>query len=176
MQDRRARVRRGAGVHDCAELLVLDLDELRRVARELARRRDDRGDRIADEPRLAHGEGVVLEVAAGRRCDLEERLGQDRDLVAGQRADDPWRLERRGHVDRDDLGVRVGRAHEVHEAHVVALHVVDEDALALDEPAVLLARDARPDDPADGGGVGGDGAHPRAPASAALCTASTMFQ
>ena len=28
------------------------------------------------------------------------------------------------------------------EAHVVALDVVDEDALALDEAAVLLARDA----------------------------------
>ena len=80
-------------------------------------------------------------------------------------------------VDRDDLGVRVGRAHEVHEAHVVALHVVDEDALALDEPAVLLARDARPDDPAARVVVSEVTVLiARAPASAALCTASMMFQ
>ena len=55
------------------------------------------------------------------------------------------RLERRADVDRDDARVGVGRAHEVHVAHVVALDVVDEDALPLDEAAVLLARDARAD-------------------------------
>ncbi len=137
------RIERGARVDDGGQRLVLDLDQLGRVARELARRGDDRGDRIADEARLADGEGVVLELPAGRRRDLEERLGQDRDLVAGQRADHAGRLERRADVDRDDPRVRVGRAHEVHEAHVVALDVVDEDALALDEAAVLLARDAR---------------------------------
>ncbi len=176
VQDRRAGIGRGACVDDRAELLVLDLDELGGVARELARRRDDRGDRIADEPCLADREGVVLEIAAWRGRDLEEGLGQDRDLVARERSDDTRRLEGRGHVDRDDPGVRVRRAHEVHEAHVVALHVVDEHALTLDEPAILLTRDARADDPADRGGVGGDGAHARVPAFAALCTASTMFQ
>jgi hypothetical protein len=37
--------------------------------------------------------------------------------------------------------VGVGRADEVDIAHVVALDVVEEDPLALDEPLVLLARD-----------------------------------
>ena len=80
----------------------------------------------------------------GRGRDLEERLGQDRDLVARQRAEHAGRLERRADVDRDDARVGVGRAHEVDVAHVVALDVVDEDALPLDEAAVLLARECSP--------------------------------
>ena len=43
------------------------------------------------------------------------------------------------------MGVR--RADEVDVRHPVALDVVDEEALALDEPLVLLARDADPDEP-----------------------------
>ena len=41
------------------------------------------------------------------------------------------------------LRVRVRRADEVDVAHPVRLDVVHEHALALDEPAVLLARDQR---------------------------------
>ena len=112
----------------------------------------------------------------GARRDLEERLGQDRDLVARERAEHAGRLERRADVDRDDARVRVGRAHEVHEALVVALDVVDEDALPLDEAAVLLARDALPDVRAGLGDLGRDAAHEADTSFAAACTASMMFQ
>ena len=54
----------------------------------------------------------------------------------------PGICERLRDVDRPDDRVRVGRANVVGVAHVVALDVVDEDALALDEAAVFLARDA----------------------------------
>src|SRR5262249_14868509 len=81
----------------------------------------------------------------GARLDreLEERIREDRDLVARERAVDAAELERLGDVDRDDLRVRVRRADEVDIAHPVPLHIVEEDALTLDEPLVLLARDVR---------------------------------
>ena len=42
------------GVEDERQRLVVDLDELGRVARQFARPRDDGGDRVADVPHLAH--------------------------------------------------------------------------------------------------------------------------
>ena len=131
-----------ARVDEHVERLVLDLDELGGVARELARLGDDGDDRVADVADAADRERVVLDLVAGRRRELEERVGQRRDLVAGQRPVDAGQRQRRRDVDRDDQRVRVRRAHEVHVAHAVPLDVVDEHALALEEPPVLLARDA----------------------------------
>ena len=88
VEDRRARLERAAGVGDHLERLVVDLDELGGVAGELARLGDDDGDRVADEAGAADGERVVLDLAAGRRRELEERVGQRRHLVAGERAVD----------------------------------------------------------------------------------------
>ena len=139
---RRLVVERAARVRDHGQRLVLDLDELGRVAGELARLGDDDRDRVADEPHAADGERVVLDLRAGRRRELEERIGQRRDLVAGERAVHAGQLERLRDVDRLDDRVGVRGADVGGEAHVVPLDVVDEDALALDEPAVLLARDA----------------------------------
>ena len=64
MQDRHALALRVARVDDRVDRLVLDLDQLGRVARELAGGRDDRDDGLADVPHLADGERVVLEVRA----------------------------------------------------------------------------------------------------------------
>ena len=135
-------VERVARVGDGVERLVLHLDELRCVARELARLGDDGDDRLADVAHLADRERVVLDVPARHRRDLEERIGERRHLFAGERAVDA--LHRLGlrHVDRGDVRVRVRRADEMDVAHAVALDVVDERALALDEPLVLLARHA----------------------------------
>ena len=77
--------------------------------------------------------------AAGHARDLEERLGERRDLLAGQRPVDAVDRLRGGDVDARDVRVRVRRAHEVEVAHPVPLDVVDEDALALEEALVLLA-------------------------------------
>ena len=138
----RAGIERVARIRDRRDRLVLDLDELRRVARELARLGDDGDDRLADVAHLAHRERKVLQVRSGHRRDLEERIGQRGDLLAGQRPVDAGDLLGLRDVDRRDVRMRVRRAHEVDVAHAVALDVVDEDALALDEPPVLLARDA----------------------------------
>jgi hypothetical protein len=125
-------------------------------------------------------------VPARRRGDLEERIGLRRHLLADQRAVDALERRRPGGVDPRDRGVRVRRADEVDVAHVVRLHVVDEQALALDEPLVLLARDADADEAAlllalldDDGRAGADGVelglgHVTSPRAAAS-TASTMF-
>ena len=136
------RLRARARVDERRQRLVLDLDELGGVARELARLGDDDRDRLADVPHLADGERVVLHVCARRRRDLEERVGERRHLLADQRpVDTADRLGLRD-VDRDDVRVRVRRADEVRVAHPVPLDVVDEEPLALDEPLVLLARHA----------------------------------
>jgi hypothetical protein len=130
-----------ACIDEHVERLVLDLDEVGRVACELAGRSGDRGDGLAHEPRPADRQRVVLDVRARRRRHLEERIRVDRDLVAGDRSVDALERERRRDVDRDDLRVCVRRADEVDVARAVAANVVEEDALALDEPAVFLARD-----------------------------------
>ena len=74
--------------------------------------------------------------------------------------------------------VRVGRAHEVHVAHAVALDVVDEDALPLRRAGRsslrgTLCPTTRPS--VRVAGLGLDRGH-RAPPSPAATTASTMFQ
>ena len=171
-----AVLERLAGVDDDVERLVLDDDELCGVARELARLGDDRRDRLADVAHLADRERVVLHLPARVGGDLEERVGEDRDLVAGQRPVHTGERERRADVDRLDPGVRVGRAHEVEVAHPVALDVVEEEALALRQASILAAGDALPDEALlEGRRLGRlDGRH--APAFPAATTASTMFQ
>ena len=142
VEHRRVGVLRLARVDERRQRLVVDLDELGRVARELARLGDDRDDRLADVAHLADREREVLDVRARRARDLEERIGERRDLLAGQRPVDAVdRLGRRD-VDARDVRVRVRAAHEVEVAHPVPLDVVDEDALALQEALVLLALDA----------------------------------
>src|SRR5205085_10698262 len=69
--------------------------------------RSDRDHRLAEVPHLADRERVVLDVTAGRRRDLEERIRQDRHLVACERAEDPRDLERRGEIGRASCRERV---------------------------------------------------------------------
>jgi hypothetical protein len=124
---------------------------------------------------LPDGERVVLDRAAGRRRHLEERIGLDRDLVARDRPVDALERECGGDVDRDDPRVRVRRAHEVDVAHPMTLHVVEEEALALDEPLVLLARDRLADEALlESGLLLGDGGHAFLPPTAT--TASTIMR
>jgi hypothetical protein len=134
-------------VENVRERVVLDLDELGGIAGELARTCDHGCNGIADVTHAADRERVVLDVRPRRRRELEERVGEDRDLVARQRPVDAVQLESLRDVDRLDPCVRVRRADEVDEAHLVPFHVVEEDALALDESLVFFARDALPDEP-----------------------------
>ena len=85
VEQRRPVVERLPGVDDDLERLVLDSHELGGIASALPRVGDDGGDRLADVPCAADRQRVVLHVPAGGRCDLEERVGLERDLVPGQR-------------------------------------------------------------------------------------------
>ena len=176
VQDRRAVLERDPGVDDDLERLVVDLDELRRVARELARLRDDGRDGLADVAHLPDRERVVLDLAAGVGGDLEERIGEDRDLVARQRPVDARQLVRSAHVDRLDLRMRVRRADEVQVAHPVPLDVVEEEPLPLHEAAILLPRHALADEALLQGRRLGRLGGRHADAFPAATTASTMFQ
>jgi hypothetical protein len=142
VEDRRVVHERLPSVGHRRQRLVVDLDQLGGVAGGLAGGRHDGGDGLADEARLADGEAEVAQVRPRRRGDLEEGIGQQRDLVPGQRAEHAGVLERLRDVDRAELRVRVRRADEVDVAHVVPPDVVHEHALALDEPLVLLAWNA----------------------------------
>ena len=176
MKHRCVRLECATGVHHDLERLVVDHHELRRITGELSCLGDDGGDRLADVPRLADRKRVVLDLAARVGGDLEERVGEERDLVAGERPVHAGKLERGAHIDRGDLRVRVRRAHEVQVAHPVPLDVVEEETLALNEPVVLLAGDAQPDRaPLESGHVGLGRGH-AAPPLPASTTASTMFQ
>ena len=131
---------------------------------------------------MAHAadrERVVLDVRSRRGRKLEERVGENRDLVARERSVDTVELERLRDVDRLDPCMGVRRPHEVDVAHLVALDVVEEHPLALDEALVLLARDVLPDEARldvafldDERALGSDG---RLGHSAAALIASTML-
>ena len=95
------------GVGENRQRLVLDLDEVGSIARELAGRGAHGGDRLAHVPHAADGERVVLDVPARLDRHLEERVGLDRDLVAGDRPVHALELERLGDIDGDDLRVPV---------------------------------------------------------------------
>ena len=133
-------VRQGrTGIDDDVERLVVDDHELGCVTGQLASLGDDGDDGLPEVAHLADRERIVLDVPPGRRRDLEERVGQDRHLVARERSVDARQLESPRDVDRHDRGVRVRGADEVEIAHGVALDVVDEDSLTLKEPPVFLA-------------------------------------
>ena len=142
VEDAGVLVERMLRVDDDGERLVLDLDELGGVARELARARGDHGHGIPQVAHLAHGEGVVLDLGARGDRELEERIGEGGHLLADEHAVDAFERLGRRNVDARDRRVRVRRAHEVDVADLVPADVVDEDSLPLYEPLVLLARNA----------------------------------
>src|SRR5258707_1092812 len=108
------------------------------TANTLAKLAHGLADRFPGEAHLADGEREVLDPAARLARDLEERIGERRDLLPGERAVDA--VDRLGgrDVDAGDVRVRVRAADEVEVAHPVPLYVVDEDALALQEPRGLV--------------------------------------
>ena len=140
VQHRRLLVQRDPRVDDDRKRVVVDLDHVGGVPGELPRRCGHGDHGLARVANLADREREIAHVRPGGRRDLEERVGRDGDLVARQRAENTRQLERSRDVDREDLRVRVRGTHEVHVPHAVPPDIVDEDALALDEALVLLAR------------------------------------
>ena len=143
-QDRRAFLQRLEGVHDDRQRLVLDLDRVGAVRRRVAVGRDDGGDLL----RLVHdavGREHHLRIRHQGRHPVQLVLLERGPRDHGQNA---RHLQRFLGVDRFDLRVRVGAAHDIHVEHAGQLDVVDVVALTAQEPRILLALDrvAHPSD------------------------------
>ena len=133
---RRGRVERGADVHDGGQRLVLDVDELERVPGRVPVLGDDEGHLLALEADLVGGQHR-LHVVGQRRHPGQAALGEHR---AG---DDQLHLRVRlggADVHAHDPPVGDRRAEDRQVQHAGQLDVVDEAALAADEPRVLLAQ------------------------------------
>ena len=133
--DRGALVERRLGVDDRRQRLVLDVDELERVARRVAVVGDDEGDLLVLEADLVGGQHV-LHVGRQRR---DPGQVEALEVLAGEHGVDLRVLQGGRRVDRDDP--RVGERAAQHGAvqHARQLDVVDEVAVAADQPRVLLA-------------------------------------
>ncbi len=128
-------VERATYVDDGLEDVVVDVDQLERVARGVAVLGHDEGDLLALEPDLV-GRQHRLDVAREGRHPGEAAFGEHR---AG---DDGLDLRVRlgtGGVDADQTGVRHRRAEHGEVQHPRQLDVVAVATLATDEPPVLLA-------------------------------------
>ena len=141
---------RGAGLRGFdsfdhrGERLVVDLDQVRGVAREVGRLGDDHRHGVAHVARLVDRQHVV-----GRDLDVREepadgeRLHAARhQVLAGVDGDDALGVPRGRRVDALDARVRVRAAHEGRVGGAGQLHVVDVGALAGDEARILAALDA----------------------------------
>ena len=106
-----------------------------RVARGVLVGRDHERDLLALEADLVAGQHRLGVVGDRRHPRQPERL----EVLGGDDRGDARVRERRGGVDRDDLGVRVGAAQHRAVHHPGQADVVEVGALAADEARVLLA-------------------------------------
>ena len=159
---RRARFEGGRRVGQGRQRLVVDRDQLQRIPGRVPVRGHHEGDLLALETHLVGGQHG-LHVTEQRGHPRQVPFGQ---ISAGQHRGHGRVGAGRAGVDRDDPGVRERAAQDRAVQHAGPRDVVDERALAPDEPGVLLARD-RPVSVA----------HRRRPASclAAHSTDLTMF-
>ncbi len=179
VHERSVGVERAADVRDRSERLVLDLDELRRVLRDLPRVGDDHCHAVADVPCLVERQREVR-----RHPDLfgdgpgarQRARPVGRELGAAERGDDALQLARRLQLDPLDRGVRIRAADDRQPELAGKIDVVDELAVPGDELVVLLARDRSADERGCVVRVSVVAICPLPYATAAaLCTASTMF-
>jgi hypothetical protein len=149
-----------------AELVVLDVDELGRVARLGGAAGHHDGDDLAGE-----GDPVGRHRRVTRRLLVRcDRPGVDAhaqllaEVLARQHRDDVGRGLGRLHVDGGDGGVGEGAAHHREVQHPRQGEVVGPAGATGDQPQVLLAATVLAD---LAGGTLLGGAHARAPPSAA---------
>ena len=176
VDERLGVVDRLLGIDDDRQRVVLDEHLLGGVDDAVLVVAEDDRDALADVLDLALGERPVL-----GRLDLDARrhpghrqAGGDVEVLAGEDAVHAGQLPRAGGVDRDDLGVRLGRADDGHVEHAGDDHVVDVAPAAGDHPRVLLAPQRLADPLAVGARLLGD-AHSVTSWPAADSTALTML-
>ncbi len=134
----RGRIERRLRADQDRKRVVVHVDQLERVVRDIRVLGDHTGDLLALHAHLVGGEHG-LRVAGERRHPGEVVLGEE---LTGDDGDDARELGRSRRVDRVDLGVRERAAQDRHMQHVRELDVLDVVAAARDEARVLDALDA----------------------------------
>ena len=132
---RGARVQRLLRVDDRRQDVVVDVDQLDRVAGRVPVLGDDEGDLLALEADLVGGQHGLHVRGQRRRPGQVERL----QVLAGDDRLDPGVGQRPAGVDGHDPGVRDRRAQQRAVQHPGQRDVVDEPTLAAHQARVLLA-------------------------------------
>ena len=123
-------------VDDGVQRVVVDVDQLQRVAGRIPVLGNDERHLLALEADLVGGQHR-LHVVGQRRHPGQPLLGQVR---AGHHRLDLRMRKGRSHIDAGDAGVRVRRAQDGQMQHARQGDVVDVGAAAADESRVLLAQ------------------------------------
>ncbi len=150
--DRRGAVgNRLADRDDRRQLVILDLDQLGRVARLARCLGHDEGDRVADRPHGVLRQGHarrhehVRAVGAFQRHDHADHRRQQADAVrfqilAREDAEHAGRVRRLGGVDRRDRRMADGRAQDIAIRLIRHIEIVGVLPLADDQALVFLAQ------------------------------------
>ena len=145
LDQRRPGLHRLLGVVHDGQLLVVDLDQVGRLARRPLVLRHDRRHRLADEAHPLGTERVPLDALRphGRRVvGLHDRVHVVGDFLPGDHVDDPGHGLGGLRVHAPDAGVGVGTPDDGQVEHPVELDVADEGALARCELPVVQRRHA----------------------------------
>ena len=131
-------------VGDRGQRLVVDVDELDRVLGDVAVLGDHERDRVADELHLALGQRWARSVGNVPAGDGVPGLLDVRvEVGGGEHRAHTGQRQRRRRVDAVDAGPRQRAAHEAGVQHAGPGDVVDEGAVAGEQPGVLYPRDPR---------------------------------
>ncbi len=170
---------RGSGksffdIDDGRQLLEIDIDIVKRILGDVAALRDHDDDGFADmaDPVLGqrHLAALVENNSSDRRRRHQQwpRLPVGAEIVGGIGRDHAGTLQRAGDINAPDAGMRDLAAQEGRMQHAGQFDIVDEQRLAGEELAVLIAFDRRAEK------AGRHGAAVRIACAAAIM-ASTMF-
>jgi hypothetical protein len=107
MDEQRGFLARGARIDDCFERRVFDRHQLGGVFGDVATLGDDQRHRLAD---IAHALDRQRPLLHRRFFGGEKRLRQLAHVVAGDDGPDAVVRQRRGDIDRNNIGVRMRRA------------------------------------------------------------------
>src|SRR5437868_5948080 len=136
----RAALRRLLRVNDRGQLLVVNHDEVCRVARGVSVRGDDGRDGVADEVDLVRGEdSVVGHLQVGQVARARHGADLLRHVLARVDGDDARRLQGLARVHTIYPRVRVDRAHEGDVQRVRQAYVVNVVRQPLNQPRVFRA-------------------------------------
>ena len=131
-------------VGDRGQRFVVDLDELDRVLGDVPVVSDHQRNRVADKLHLAFGQRWARSVGNIPACDgVPGLLDVGVQIGGGEHCAHTGQCQRFGRVDAADAGPRQRAAHEAGVQHAGPGDVVDEGAVAGEQPGVFYPRDAR---------------------------------